>query len=391
MKVLKTVLLLFAVSRLIIFGFLSIGQPDTVHYADNQLKLDNPILDRFILYDSYNYAQIASEGYSEDRLTAFFPLFPLIVKAFSVTTGMNVYWAGFVLSNFFLVCSLWLLDQLMEKKGLSERLRMLTLSALAFFPSSYFFSAFYTESFFLFLALLAFRFWNDEKKGAAYFIGGLAALTRIVGVWIPLAFFIERSIRRNVNAKDCVFAFVSGLMFCAYPLYLGVVKGDPLLFLNVQGAYYARISSIPFLPIYQDFVTSIKSAKIEPIIVFHLALFLIFVCYMVSTIRQRLKGIAVSWSELAYTFGLTLMPLSSIVNRTINISSHGYMRYFLTIFPLFIFVGKYIEDTFRSADKISGRTMFIIRKSIIYFVLIFIWIPVSVYILLILRFKGFIA
>ncbi|MDQ0902272.1 hypothetical protein [Paenibacillus sp. V4I7] len=156
MKALKIILLLFVVSRLIIFGFLSIGQPDQTHYVDNQLQLDNPILDHFILYDSYNYAQIAVEGYTEDRLTAFFPLYPLIVRGVTSVTAIDVYWAGFLLSNFFFISSLWLLYTLMEKRGLGARVRFLTLSALVFFPSSYFFSAFYTESFFLVLGVIGF-------------------------------------------------------------------------------------------------------------------------------------------------------------------------------------------------------------------------------------------
>lgn len=246
MKTLKKILLIFVVSRMLMFLFLSIGQPDELQYVDNQLRLENPIVDPFIIYDSYNYAQIATEGYAEDRLTAFFPLFPLIVRGFSGLIGINVYWAGFVLSNFFLVCSLWLLYNLMEKRGLSERVRTLTLFVLAFFPSSYFFSAFYSESFFLFLALLAFQFWENEKRGAAYFIGGLAALSRIVGVWIPLAFFIERLIRGKLNVKDFIYALMSSLLFFIYPVYLWLTKGEPLLFLKVMAPYYGRHSTIPF-------------------------------------------------------------------------------------------------------------------------------------------------
>lgn len=392
MKVLTKILSLYAVSRLIIFGFLYIGQSDQVHYVDNQLRLDNPLLDHFILYDSYNYAQIAVEGYSEDRLTAFFPLFPLIVRLLAGLTGMNVYWAGFVLSNFFFVCSLWLLYQLMKKKGLSERVRLLTLSALLFFPSSYFFSAFYTESFFLFLSLMAFRFWSNNRRAAAYFVGGLAALTRIVGVWIPLAFFIERWIRRKLDGKDVFYAFISSLMFAIYPLYLWMTKGDLIMFLKVEAPFYQRYSAFPFSSIYQDIVTSVerfnKMGSIEPIIVLHMILFLIFVCYLISAIRHRQIGMPVSWSEFIYTIGLVLMPLSSILRG--SIPSHGFMRYYLTIFPLFVFLGKYADQALIRADKHSGLTYYAVWKAVNYLTL-FMLICFSVYIFLILRFKGFVA
>jgi hypothetical protein len=394
MKALKTILLLFVVSRLIIFGFLSIGQSDTVHYHDNQLKLDNPILDRFILYDSYNYAHIAAEGYTEDRLTAFFPLFPLIVRACADVTRIDIYWAGFVLSNFFFACSLWLLYQHMAKRGLSERVRILTLSVLSFFPSSYFFSAFYTESFFLFLALLAFRFWENEKRPAAYFIGGLAALTRLVGVWIPLAFFMERLIRRKLDFKDVACAFMSALMFFIYPVYLWLKKGDPLLFLKVEPLYYGRHTTIPFFPVYQDIVSFIERFAAprltDPIIVFHMLLFLIFIGYLISSIRLLQRGTAVPWSEFIYTFGLILMPLSSIMIHPVSVSTHGFMRYFLTIFPLFIYLGKMLNQVMIGSDRNSGHTFYVVWKSVNYIILL-IWLSMSIYIFLILRFKGFVA
>jgi hypothetical protein len=394
MKVLKKILILFIVSRLIIFGFLSIGQTDELQYPDNQVKLENPIVDPFIIYDSYNYAQIATEGYNEDRLTAFFPLFPLIVRVIAEVSGMDVYWAGFVLSNFFFVCAMWLLYKLMEKRGLSERIRNLTLFVLAFFPSSYFFSAFYTESFFLFLALLAFRFWENEKRGVAYFIGGLAALSRIVGVWLPLAFFVERLIRRRLDIKDFVFATMSSLMFFIYPVYLWLTKGEPLLFLKVMAPDYGRHSTIPFYPIYQDIVSSIERFKetslIEPIIVFHMILFIMFIFYLISTIRQGLKDVSVRWSEFVYTIGLIIMPLSSVLIQPVNIPSHGFMRYFLTIFPLFIFIGKQLEHVVARADKNSGYNSLIVWKPITYIILI-IWVTLSFYVLLMLRFKGFVA
>ncbi|MDQ0919231.1 hypothetical protein [Paenibacillus sp. V4I5] len=390
MKALKIILLLFVVSRLIIFGFLSIGQPDQTHYVDNQLQLDNPILDHFILYDSYNYAQIAVEGYTEDRLTAFFPLYPLIVRGVTSVTAIDVYWAGFLLSNFFFISSLWLLYTLMEKRGLGARVRFLTLSALVFFPSSYFFSAFYTESFFLFLALSAFRFWDNEKRGAAYFIGGLAALSRIVGVWVPLAFFVERLIRRKLDVKDFVFALMSSLMFFSYPVYLWLTKGEPLLFLKVMAPDYGRYSTIPFYPIYQDIITSVETSRIEPIIILHILLLVIFITYLVSTIRLQQSGVTIVWSEVIYTFGLILMPLSSILIQPIHIASHGFMRYFLTVFPLFIFIGMHLDQLLKRSNRNSSHSSFIVWKSVGYTTL-FIWISFTLYIFLALRFKGFVA
>ncbi|MBW5447524.1 hypothetical protein GE107_15810 [Cohnella sp. CFH 77786] len=389
MKAWRTVLLLFAVSRVLILLILSVGQPEHAHYTDNQLQLEPALLDRFILYDSFNYAQIASEGYTEDRLTAFFPLFPLVVHGLSAVTGTDVYWAGFLLSNLFFIASLRLLERLMEKKGIPGKVRFFTLSLLAFFPSSYYFSAFYTESFFLFLALLAFRLWGDGKRGAAYFVGGLAALTRIVGIWIPLAFFLERGIRRKWDVKDFAGAFASGLMFSVYPVYLWVTKGDPLLFLKVQAASFGRYSTLPFYPVYQDVVWAVEKWKatgwVNPIAVFHLILFILFVWYLVSVLRSHLAGGSAASSEFIYTSGLVAMSLSSIVVRTMHVASHGFMRYILAVFPLFLFLGERWYLWLNRTDR-----SYLARRSVHYLILV-VWLLFSALFLMILRNKGFVA
>ncbi|TJY40735.1 hypothetical protein E5161_16440 [Cohnella pontilimi] len=394
MKAFKKVLVLFLASRLLISLFLLVGQPEHMNYMDNQIQMQNPILDHFIIYDSYNYKQIALEGYAEDRLTAFFPLFPLLVRGVHEVTGIGIYWAGFLLSNLFFLGSLWLLDQLMEKRGIGQRTRVLAQAILVFFPSTYFFSAFYTESFFLFLALLAFRFWGEEKREAAYLIGGLAALSRMVGVWVPLAFFLERLIRRKLDLKDVVWAFASSLMFFMYPGYLWLTRGDPLLFLKVMGPHYGRHSALPFFPIYQDIVWSIEKwheiRYIDYITILHFILFTIFVGYIISNIRLWRKGANVIWSEVIFTSGVITMALSSQLNLSFEIATHGFMRYFLPAFPIFIFMGQQSDRAVMRADLRSGSRFILARKFVNYLTLL-VWVIFSVIVLLGLRVKGFVA
>jgi hypothetical protein len=183
---------------------------------------------------------------------------------------------------------------------------------------------------------------------------------------------------------------MSSLMFFSYPVYLWLTKGEPLLFLKVMAPDYGRYSTIPFYPIYQDIVTSVETSRFEPIIIFHVLLFVIFISYLATTIRLQQRGVTIVWSEVIYTFGLILMPLSSILIQPIHIASHGFMRYFLTVFPLFIFIGKHLDQLLNRANRNSGHSSFIVWKSVGYTTL-FIWVAFTLYIFMALRFKGFVA
>lgn len=391
LKSLIKVLYLFLVSRVILFLAL---RERIDPYADDQSKMDHPLLDPFILYDSYNYAQIALQGYEEPRLTAFFPLYPLLVRGIVGFTGWDVYWVGFMLSNLFFILLLWWFDRLLEERQFSSKSRMIILLTIVFFPSSFFFSAFYTESFFLFLAILSFWLWDHEKKGWAYLVAGLATLTRIVGVCIPLAFFLDRVIRRKLEKKDVIFSFGTLMMFSLYPGYLWWDKGDPFLFLKVQEPFYHRVSVMPFYPIYQDWVWSfqkwIRDGWVEPIIIFHLMLFLVFIFYILKNIRAFGKGESIHWAEFLYTVGLTVFSLSSMLFIKQNIASHGYMRYFLPIFPLFIYIGCSLEGLFLRIAEITERKKRLLVKCLLCF-LFAGWILMSIYLWMVWRFKGFVA
>jgi hypothetical protein len=98
----------------------------------------------------------------------------------------------------------------------------------------------------------------------------------------------------------------------------------------------------------------------------------------------------VPWSEFVFTFGLIAVSLSSFIVRDFNIPSHGFMRYFLTIFPLFIFIGKHLDQLLKHANRNSGHSSFIVWKSVGYTSL-FIWVAFTLYIFMALRFKGFVA
>lgn len=337
-----------------------VSTPISGHYYT-----DNLVVDLLTLYDSLNYKHIVTSGYAAEMLTPFFPLFPLVVKGITLL-GINVYWAGVVLSNICFFLSLLLLNTLLLEQNLNTHIRSYILWFLALFPSSYFFSAFYAESFFLFLVLLSFWLWRNNHTKLAYLIGGLTSLTRLVGVSIPLAFFAEKVIQKKVNLTDVKYSFISFLIFCTYPLYLWVSYDNPLLFLQAQ-SYFPRRQGYLFEPIIIDILNVAREKKIDFLLLFHFIIIAMFFIYIINTLKQKIKVHKnKEWADIIFSIIMMTIPLCSVVELNIKIATHGIVRYILPVFPFFIF---------------WGRKMFYLKKhrKLLYYLIVFLWFSFFIY------------
>src|SRR3954452_18617660 len=111
-------------------------------------------------WDSLWYRAIAETGYSyvpgEQSRVAFFPAFPMCLRAFTAITGAEAPLAGFLLSNAFLLGAALLLYRLIALDfPPPSRVPARTIWLLMLYPATFFFSAAYSESLFLLLSLVA--------------------------------------------------------------------------------------------------------------------------------------------------------------------------------------------------------------------------------------------
>jgi hypothetical protein len=138
-------------------------------------------------WDSAWYLSIAQGGYGDGGQVAFFPLYPLLVRAGGWIVGSPLV-AGVLVSGACLVVALAVLHEL-TRLELGAAAARWTVVALALSPMSFFLSAVYSESLFLAVstgALLAARRRRWWWAGA---LGGAAAATRSAGVLllVPVA------------------------------------------------------------------------------------------------------------------------------------------------------------------------------------------------------------
>ena len=141
--------------------------------------------------DAVWYLRLADTGWSvDDPSAAFFPLYPLAVRAASAVIPGDDLIAALVVSNTAFLAALLLLFGLTDA-SFGRRIARRTIWTAAFFPTAFFLLAPYSESLFLALSLLAFREARRDRWGGVAVAGALAALTRSVGILLVPALLVE--------------------------------------------------------------------------------------------------------------------------------------------------------------------------------------------------------
>ena len=181
-------------------------------------------------WDSVWFLEIARDGYDRPEDAAFFPLYPLLLKA----TGSSVA-GGVIVSLACFAGALVLLHRLVAL-DFGPRAARLTVLLVALFPASVFFSAVYSESLFLLLSVavvLAARTDCWLLAGAA---GALATATRSAGIvlLVPLAVMWWRSGRRPARLAPLALVPLGLVAFC---LYLEAAGRDGLGPFRAQDAW----------------------------------------------------------------------------------------------------------------------------------------------------------
>jgi hypothetical protein len=141
--------------------------------------------------DAVWYLRLADEGWStDDASAAFFPLYPLSVRAVAWVLPGDDLLAALLVSNLAFLGALLALFAL-TAEAFGERTARRAIVVAAIFPTSFFFLAPYTESLFLLLTILAFREARPDRWARVAIFGALAALTRSVGILLVPALLID--------------------------------------------------------------------------------------------------------------------------------------------------------------------------------------------------------
>src|SRR5918997_3004064 len=190
-----------AVLLVAVFAALSFGPASGGLARENADKFDEPALTHALAdpllaplarWDSVWYLRVAKSGYGDASRAAFFPLYPLLVRAVATPLGGSnaaLLIAAYLVSLAAFLGALVPLHRLKELE-LGRRLARPVLLLLALFPAAVFFGAPYSESLFLLLSVGAFYAARTDRWAWAGACVAGAAATRSSGILLllPLAF-----------------------------------------------------------------------------------------------------------------------------------------------------------------------------------------------------------
>jgi len=298
-------------------------------------------------WDTWWYVQIARHGYEWRRVgaqtlpTAFFPLYPLLIRVGVILTQRSYIAVALAISNlafFGALCYLWRLT----RWELDGRVAGRTILYIAVFPTALFFFAGYTESLFLFLTVASFYHLRRQDWLLAGAFGAVASATRISGVLLLIPFVYEYARSRNFSwrrVNSGAFGMVmipAGL--AAFMLYLHWAVGDALAFSHGQAAW----QKISTLRLWEGFFESLRQILIvQPAASFfeaHNVLNLTLGGLFLAGSFLAARRLSASYSLYVAAFWLLTLSQPAVAGAY-PVPLVSLSRYVLTLFPVFMYIG----------------------------------------------------
>ena len=283
-------------------------------------------------FDVINYQRIAEYGYLSPEISVFFPLLPLAMRGVSAALGGNSLAAGLLIANVAAPAALIGLYRLAVREGCDLDSARRAVLYLAVFPTSFFLLVPYTESLFLFLALLTFWLARNGHWARAMAAAFLASLTRTSALALAPALLWElweqygwspTKIGWRVGAALAPFAgFGVFMLWRAWQGYRS--------FAEYQYIVWQRTTDWPWMGIW---LTLVRIANGQATLVEYIDLGCVglFIGLGVVVLRRM---------PLSYGLYYWALLLFNLSPRHIPQALLSQTRYVLTLFPAFILLGR---------------------------------------------------
>jgi hypothetical protein len=273
-------------------------------------------------WDGGWFLQIAREGYV-DFATAFFPLYPMLIRALSSQLGDEIL-SGLLISHVAFWAFLCLFHQLVKGRYGGGVALTATVTYLTF-PTAFYGVALYSESLLLMLVAASLLFLERERLMAGSVFAGLAAATRLVGAgaFLPVGLYAlpRWDWRRQTALRYAMAAVLCLLPLALYCFFLWHKYDDPLQFVEATKSWN-RAPADPlttFLDYFQHPPGTLHFA-------IELGASLLFVTILVLGVRK----IPLAW--WLYSAFAVVIPLSSGLLMSIP-------RYVLASVGAFVIMG----------------------------------------------------
>ncbi len=310
----------------------------TVYYGNfHRGELTDSIERYFETWDAQHYLHLSEVGYEDGSLSsAFYPLWPFLIRIFSPLTGGSTLLSALVLANAFSVLALVLLHASVTRQ-MGQRVADRTVALMLAFPGAIFFLFPYTESLFLLLSVWIWvlihrardtarpktEWKTDVAMGVAAY---LSALTRPTGaMWcLPLAVHFTR--RRKWTALPL--AGLPLLGFATYIALVYVLTGRPLEGMSIQGRFVAQNDILKVFDL-AGFISALsRDLQVHGVVDSGLdRLWFVWLCASLPSVYKH--------DREAFFYALLMGVVPAMTASFVS-----YTRYVAIVFPMFLVTAK---------------------------------------------------
>ena len=289
----------------------------------------------FERWDALWFLRIAEDGYAEnDGSAAFFPLYPLAVKAVSTVIGGHPLPAAILVSNLAFLGALMVM-YLLSLFQFDEEIARRSCLYMAVWPTAFFFIAPYSESLFLLLAAGAVLCARTKRWGRAAVLGALAGATRSIGIALVPVLAIEAFLQYGESKEKRPSDLVRPLAWSAaaaggtlaYLAYWKATSGNWFAPIGEQ-ANWAREFSFPLLTLWDGTVQAFRFVGVQ----FGGYALLDWLIVMPATALAVWVALRLRATYGLYVWASLLVPLSLIFGGRPFMS---LPRFTLVMWPLF--------------------------------------------------------
>ena len=287
-------------------------------------------------WDAQHYLYLAEYGYlSGEPSTAFFPGWPLAIRALAPIFGGHHLIAALVLANALSIAAIALLYHYVLRPRMSGDAAATAVCALIAFPGALFLQFPYSEALFLTLAVGAIAALERRHWALAGALAVALPVVRSVGAFIavPMAYAIWCEYREHGRAAwrrvPWLLAPVAGVAL--YFAFMYLQTGDPTSGMRAQRAFISQRSLLSLLDI-PGLLRSLADVELghrfETSPIDRLA----FAAYVAALVPLWRRHRLLFW----YALPLGLVPaLTSMMSFT---------RYLIVVFPVFVVAGELLAE-----------------------------------------------
>ena len=330
---LKVVLIPWLTARVLLVA----GYVVAVAAADRLVPSDKPVAlsEGLIAWDGTWYRDIASHGYHSlpDEALRFFPLFPLLGRAFSIVTAGRTDVALVLIANIASLALAVAVRRLVRFERGNEALANRAVWMVCLFPGAFVLAWGYAEALWLLAAVVAFWGIRSRHWWWAAAAGVVAGASRPLGLVLVVPAAIElarvwRSAHRDERAAGLVAVASPLLGTGAYLLWVGSSYGNFRLPFTTQGPLRGE-SMNPLSRLWEGLHQMVGPERFSDGL--HVPFALAFVVLLVLTFR---------WWPASYGVFAALVLAAALGAENLN----SLERYGLNAFPLALSLAVVAKD-----------------------------------------------